>query len=334
MPFTVNVGPYVGGQLWAQGLQNAGQNISEGIVKAVAESKKMEEEQGADQVIFNYAKQQGLVTPEIEASYLKGSHSAKTGIIGGLVRQYAMNIQGEQLKSLQEQRQASIEERGQRTQILKTNQENALLSSEPPTIDQRTEAQKSGYDYLFNPAKQGYELTPMQGDSGKASKPSDKVMMTLPNPDGTGTTQVPVTGNYFARAMTDPSIFKKHYGVTPAQMFDSTTTKTGNVDPSTGTFVPDPNGNTVAYGLHKDKDGITVVPTATMPVEEYGRVQQRANRMSESVAPPSSKPSGTPTPSSGKATAGGYEVGKPLKLKNGKIVTFLGYNDDGTLHVQ
>ena len=106
MPFTVNVGPYVGGQLWQEGLLQSGKNISEGIMKAVAENKKIEEEQGADQVILDYGKRIGLVTPEIEANYIKGSHSAKTGIVGGLLRQFTMKQQQDEAAALEKHRQA------------------------------------------------------------------------------------------------------------------------------------------------------------------------------------------------------------------------------------
>lgn len=302
----MSVGPYVGGQLLAQGGANLGSGIlsaGEGIAKAISESKKMEEEQGADQVIFNYAKQQGLVTPEIEAQYLKGSHSAKTGIIGGLVRQYAMNIQGEQLKSLKEQRAASIEERGQRTAALKTAQENALLASEPPTIEQQTEASKYGHFYAWNPAKQGYELTEMAGGSS-GTKASDKVGVTVQTP--AGPQQIMMTGNKAYEVFTSPVKFKQNYNATQTEFSDPRKTQLGVIGED-GKFVPDPNGDQVRYNIHKDKDGTTELDSGVIPAEEWNRVREHASQASQAMAPtgPHPAPSATPTPPRGDVKSSG-----------------------------
>src|SRR2546423_9931877 len=118
MPFTVNVGPYVGGQLLASGIQNFGTGISEGIQKAVEDYHKTQQEQGADQIILDYARQRNMISPQEEADYIKGSHAAKTGIVMGLTRKFALNAQDEQIKSLQAERQAQAELRKQQADAL------------------------------------------------------------------------------------------------------------------------------------------------------------------------------------------------------------------------
>jgi len=289
----------------AQGLNNLGSGIGEGIAKAISESKKMEEEQGADQVILNFAKQQGMVTPEIETEYMKGSHSAKTGIVAGLVRQFALSAQQKQVDSLEEQRKAQAEERQQRAAILKTQQENTLLASEPPTEDQRTQAQKSGYDYLFDPQKQIYTLMPMQGDSGKTGKPSDKIQMTITGPDGTPQ-PVLVTGNYYAKVMSNPVDFKKTYGVNQAEFSDPSKTQVGTIDPSTGDFNQDPNGDYIRYNVHKDKTSGLEVDSGRIPIKEWHSIRDRVSKASQAVgAPETANPSPTATPPRGTVKASG-----------------------------
>jgi hypothetical protein len=331
MPFTVNVGPYVGGQLMSQGLQNFGSSVGQGIQKAIEESRKQEEEQGADQVILNFAKQQGMVTPDMEAQYLKGSSSAKTGIVAGLVRQFAMTQQKKQVDSLEEQRQASVEERQQRSTALKTANENALLASEPPTQEQRTTAQQSGYDYLFDPTKQIYTLQPMQGDSGRAGKPSDKVPMTIQTPDGPK--QILVTGNYYHKTVTNPVDFKKTYGATQSEVFDPTKTQVGIVDPDTGAFTAQAGGDYIRYNIHKDKQSGVEVDSGHIPLNEWNTNRQRVSQASQSTSDASGTPAPTATPPRGAVKAGGYQVGDPINLKNGQKVKISKILPDGKFEV-
>jgi len=293
MPFTVNVGPYVGGQLMAQGLSNLGQGVGEGIAAIGADIKKAQEEQGADQVLLNFYQKNGMVTPEIMNDYIRGSHTAKTSIIGGLTRQFALT-----------QTQKEEEDRQQRLKIAQAaeDRQKAEFNWTPPqeAIDA---AAKAGTPYLpIGPGKYALRQAP-----GAAGSRSDKVMMTITGPDGEPT-QVPVTGNYFAKAMTDPVQFKKTYNVTQAQFSDPTQTQFGDVDPVTGEFIQSNNGAYVRYGVHTDPKSQTQVIGGVIPRDEWQRANMHASKAAKAVVMPQTEtanPSPTATPPRGTVKASG-----------------------------
>ena len=315
MPFTVNVGPYKGGDYLFQGLSNLGTGIGGGIEKATAEYKKTQEEQGADQILLNFYQNQGLVTPDVINDYTKGSHSAKTGIIAGLSRQFAQQQTQQQQQSLDAERRSEAALRQAQMGVIKTKQENAILAGQEPTQEQRTRAQQSGYDYIMDPQTQTWSLMPMQGDSG-SGKTSDKVPMTLQTPDGPK--QVLVTGNKYAAMMTNPVDFKKTYGVTQTEFSDPTKTQTGTVDPTTGEFTPGEGGDWIRYNIHKDRTTGVEMDSGHIPVTEWSNIK---NRIATASKPTSATPSGdgaaTPTPAPAAPAVGRVRVAD----KNGKVFT-------------
>lgn len=308
MPFTVNVGPSRVGEFYQQGLSNFG----EGIAKAIEGYNKTRQEQESDQVLLNFFQQQGLATPDVMEQYQKGSHTAKTGVVAGLSRQWAAMQQQKQQQSLDAERQSEAAYRQAQMGAIQTKQENQILASQEPTQDQRTRAQQSGYDYIMDPQTQTWTLMPMQGDSG-TSKTSDKVSMTLQTPDGPK--QVLVTGNKYAAMMTNPVDFKKTYGVTQTEFSDPTKTQTGSVDPETGTFTPSADGDWIRYNIHKDKTTGVEMDSGHIPKTEWGNIR---NRIATASKPASTDSGGAATPTPAPAAATGRVR---VADKNGNVFT-------------
>jgi hypothetical protein len=98
MPFTQQVGGYQGGNFMFQGLSNLGQGIGKGI-------EQMQEAQQNE-----------------AADNLNGSRTQKNGVVAGLARNFAMDMQQQsmqakqqEMQALVEQRQAAAEQRRQQT---------------------------------------------------------------------------------------------------------------------------------------------------------------------------------------------------------------------------
>jgi len=133
MPFTVNPGAYQGGQFFLQ----AGQNLSENIIKAMDEWKKAKQDEAANQMIVNYAMntkdEQGnpLMSPEEHTKFLQGNANAKSGMIAGLVRRFALDTQRQQTLALQEQRQATAELRKQQAQDYEARAKQRGMAGQP-----------------------------------------------------------------------------------------------------------------------------------------------------------------------------------------------------------
>lgn len=102
MPFTVNVGPYQGGSYLASGLSNLGS----GIADAIKEMRQAQQDEAADNLIIQHAMKTGQISPEQYTQFLNGSRTQKNGIVAGLARNFAMDIQQQQLETLKAQRAA------------------------------------------------------------------------------------------------------------------------------------------------------------------------------------------------------------------------------------
>src|SRR6266446_7729323 len=115
MPFTQNVGPYVGGNFMFQGLSNLGSGIAEGMQ---ALQKAKQDAAGGD-VILNIARQQGILDPATEAEYHNGNLATKNGIIANLAKGFAFSQQ--QQKQLQDERELALRYRAYNRQLADSN---------------------------------------------------------------------------------------------------------------------------------------------------------------------------------------------------------------------
>jgi hypothetical protein len=93
MPFNVSPSSYIGGQLLASGIGNLGEGLAKGIGTGWESYQRAKEEQSANDIIIDYAVKNNLITPEEHTKYLEGSKSQKNGVVAGLTRTYAMDMQ-------------------------------------------------------------------------------------------------------------------------------------------------------------------------------------------------------------------------------------------------
>lgn len=113
MPYNPGISDQSGQYLYG-GLSSFGSSVGQGIAEAAAQLRKDQEAKGADDIILQYAKANQMLPPEAESKYLTGNISTKNGIVAGLVRKFALDMQQQQLKSLQEERAAQSQERLQK----------------------------------------------------------------------------------------------------------------------------------------------------------------------------------------------------------------------------
>ena len=115
----------MGGQLLASGIGKLGEGISGGISTGFEQARKAQEEQSANQLIIDYAIKNNLITPEQHTQYLNGSASTKNGVVAGLTRTLAMDMQR---KNAEDQR---------REQLARTNLLTAQAASKFAGPDSR-----------------------------------------------------------------------------------------------------------------------------------------------------------------------------------------------------
>jgi hypothetical protein len=135
MPFTVNVGPYVGGELMARGLAQAGQNLGQGILAGYMGIQEAQKQEQADELILQHALQSGQIKPEQYAEFKDMSRTKKNGVVAGLARNFAQDVQQKQTESLVEQREASIAARQAQTELL-PEQIKALVAQREASAEQ------------------------------------------------------------------------------------------------------------------------------------------------------------------------------------------------------
>lgn len=109
MPFTVNVGPYQGGNFLMQGLTNAG----EGIAKAIQANQEQDKTAAYNDMIVQHALNNGEINLEDFTKYKAMGHSAKTGFAASIAANFVEDLKREQMQGLREQRQAQAELRKQ-----------------------------------------------------------------------------------------------------------------------------------------------------------------------------------------------------------------------------
>lgn len=138
MPFTVNVGPYQGGNFLFQGLSNLGQGIGGGINSAVEQRKQQQQDQGQSQTIFEeYLKSQKFsddptANKEMAATHARKfydlSPSAQKGVAAGIIQNWLQRYHVEQIKNMQSEAAA----REAATQLA---QQTAQMMGQPVNID-------------------------------------------------------------------------------------------------------------------------------------------------------------------------------------------------------
>src|SRR5262245_53106512 len=123
MPFTVNVGPYQGGNFLAAGLGSLGESLGKGITSAVAERKQQQQDQAQADTIFEEWLKSNDFTGEAIASgditdptavkdrakqlaaakakdYYNLGPSARKGVAAGIIQNWLQRYRGEQIKNM------------------------------------------------------------------------------------------------------------------------------------------------------------------------------------------------------------------------------------------
>src|SRR5262245_37164570 len=113
MPFTVNVGPYMGGQFLYGGLSTLGQSLGGGIGKAIEQYQTNQKQDAYNDLIIQHALQNNLITHDDWQKYMGSSRTQKTGIAAGIAANVTSDIQRKQAAALEEQRLASAQYRTQ-----------------------------------------------------------------------------------------------------------------------------------------------------------------------------------------------------------------------------
>jgi hypothetical protein len=138
MPFTVNVGPYQGGNFLFQGLSSLGQGIGGGIASASELLRKQKEDQAQSDTIFEeYLKTQKFsddqtahkeMAANAARKYYHLSPSARKGVAAGIIQNWLQRYHAEQIKNMQSEAAA----RTMQTQIA---QQAMGMMGQPVTID-------------------------------------------------------------------------------------------------------------------------------------------------------------------------------------------------------
>jgi hypothetical protein len=97
MPFTVNVGPYQGGAYLYGGLSSLGQGIGSGISEGVKGFQQAQQDEQADNLILGHALATNQITHDDWAKYMDMGRTQKNGVVAGLARNFAMDMQQKQI---------------------------------------------------------------------------------------------------------------------------------------------------------------------------------------------------------------------------------------------
>ncbi|SRR5581483_1888312 len=166
MPFNAGGQVYVGGSYLAQGLGALGQGLAAGIEKA----QQAEQDEAADNLIMSHALQTGQITPDQYAQFKGMSRTQKNGIVAGLARTFAMDMQQKQMQALEEQRLAQAQLRQQQAAGLQWTPDEAAKQA----------ARWTGSELIqVGPGK--WTVVPY-GDAGTATGPP--VVQRLKTPEG------------------------------------------------------------------------------------------------------------------------------------------------------
>jgi hypothetical protein len=130
MPFTVNVGPYQGGNYLFEGLSGLGKSVGSAIQTAHSELEDQQKKEAYNDAIVNHALQNKQITLEDYTKYRKMGDNQKTGFAAGLAANFMEDFRNEQLKAMQESRAASAELRRQQADALsfEPSEENKALA--------------------------------------------------------------------------------------------------------------------------------------------------------------------------------------------------------------
>ena len=147
MPFNSGGQTYQGGNFLYGGLSNFGANLGEGATKAIADMRKAEEDQSADNLIIEHAKSTGQITPEQYTQFINGSRTQKNGIVAGLARNLATDL-------AQQEKQARAESLLANTELRR--QQVANFNFTPRTVNIPSQVDQQGFPFAqpVNPADQ------------------------------------------------------------------------------------------------------------------------------------------------------------------------------------
>ena len=244
MPFTVNVGPYQGGQFLAQGLGNLGQGIGQGI----QEYNKAQQEQAANDMIVDFAVKNNMLPIEERTKYTQGNANVKSGIVAGLARTFAMQQAQQQMQALEEQRKAQAELRRQQAEAFNFVPRAVTLGQSgypfAQAVNPAQEIARPGGTQLIETKKGQWEIP----SAGEGALGAPKI---IPAVD-------PVTGERLPFNMVT-------YG------------KTMNVQPDVPKgYFPDPSGQTNQLGTYTGKGGSWVpAPWQQQFLPNLGQQQQQ-----------------------------------------------------------
>jgi hypothetical protein len=148
MPFTVNVGPYQGGNFLFQGLSNLGQGIGGGITSASELLRKQKEDQGqADTIFSEYIKTEKFSDDETANKEMRAnkqrmfnelSPSEKKGVAAGLIQNWLQKYHVEQIKNMQSEAA---------TRELLAPAQKALAQAQATKAEQEATAAKAAAPY-------------------------------------------------------------------------------------------------------------------------------------------------------------------------------------------
>ncbi len=177
MPFTVNVGPYQGGNYLFQGLSNLGQGVGSAVKDVhtqIDEQRKME---AYNDLVVQHALQNKQITLEDFSKYRDMSRTQKTGFAAGLAANFMEDFRNEQLQSLKESRAASSESRSASAEL---RRQQAKAFNFEPTEEMKALARVTGHELIqTGPGKWEkveYGGTGQAGSEADPLKVGDKII--------------------------------------------------------------------------------------------------------------------------------------------------------------
>jgi hypothetical protein len=159
MPFTVNVGPYQGGNFLFQGLSGLGQAIGGGAGKALEQYQQNQKLDTFNEAVMRSAVDAGEASEDDWQKFMASSRTQKTHMAANLAASFTHKQQ--QAKLAEDVAQTAAAQAQTASSQAALNRANAGLSW-VPTEQDRTTAQQMGYNYVWDPTK-GFTLQPYQG---------------------------------------------------------------------------------------------------------------------------------------------------------------------------
>jgi len=176
MPFTVNVGPYQGGNFLASGLSSFGQSVGSAIKDVHTQLDDQRKMEAYNDSVVQHALQNKQITMEDYAKYRDMSRTQKTGFAAAQAANFMEDFRKEQLDSLKQSREASAEATRASAE-LRTQQAGAFNFE--PTEEMKQLARATGNEIIkTGPGK--YQVVPY-GENG-AGTDAQARGVTIPRP--------------------------------------------------------------------------------------------------------------------------------------------------------